>query len=124
MEALLDGGADPEGAAGEALLNGEADPVRLAESLWSPTPLHWACANGTGPDCLTAKTNEAAPGTPLDFLRSRDYPEATVSIRQHILQSYASVVARRDGVVVEYLFSLNHSSWYLMNRNVKAEQKK
>ena len=128
LQALLEAGADPnatdvEGQTPlfsaarsdnirvvEALLDGGADPAARNNNL--DTPLHHACFLGRldvaqllirrqGSECLTLKNNREE--TPLDQLvRQAPYsiPRGdTNSIRQHILQAYAGMIAQRDGLL-------------------------
>ena len=96
VEALLDAGADP------AVRNRVLD-----------TPIHHACMRGRldvvelliqrqGSECLTLKNNRDK--TPLDrlLLAQNHYNTpvgVTNSIRQHILQTYAGMIAQRDGLL-------------------------
>ena len=126
FQALLEAGADPNAvdddgrtplffAAGledktvaEALLDGGANPAVRNNNL--DTPLHQACNSGgldvvklfiqrQGPECLTLKNNREE--TPLDVVRSHSLSkkEAVASIRKHILQAYAGMLAQRDGLL-------------------------
>ena len=93
----------------EALLNGGANPAAQDNDL--DTPLHTACFLGwldvvelliqrQSSECLTFQNN--LEETPLDQLaqdRSRISGKVTAPIRQHILQSYAGVLAQRDGLL-------------------------
>jgi len=124
IQALLDAGAEPNIAADngqtplfhavaageinavEALLNRGADPAARDSHL--NIPLHNACFMGRldvvelliqrqGSECLTLKNNREE--TPLDELRGQNRSEVKASIRQHILQSYAGMIAQRDGLL-------------------------
>ena len=127
IQALLEAGADPNAADDdgytplfyvistlchistvEALLDGGANPAARNNNL--DTPLHIACLRGRldvaqlliqrqGSECLTCKNNREE--TPLDVLQSLPLAkkEAAASIRQHILQTYAGMLAQRDGLL-------------------------
>ena len=88
----------------EALLNGGANPAVRRNDL--ETTLHLACRDGRldivkllirrqGLECLTWKNEDEE--TPLDVLRyhSLSKKEAVASIRKHILQTYAGMMAQR-----------------------------
>ena len=97
----------------EALLDGGADPAARNNNL--DTPLHIACRCGhldmvqvliqrQGAECLTLKNNREE--TPLDRIGQTPMrrigqirSEVNASIRQHILQAYAGVLAQRDGLL-------------------------
>ena len=125
IQALLDAGADPNAAHDggetplfrvarqnslihvvEALLDGGANPLVQSNDR-GDTPLHKACLLGQldvaqlliqrdqGSECLTLKNNNEK--TPLDQLGL--YSGVKGSIRQHILQAYAGMIAQRDGLL-------------------------
>ena len=94
----------------EALLDAGANPAARNNNL--DTPLHTACFCGQidvvellnrrqRSECLTFKNNDEE--TPLDRLISPENyhitAEQKISIRQHILQAYAGVLAQRDGLL-------------------------
>jgi len=111
----------------KALLDGEADPAALNNNL--DTPLHHACLRGRlnivelliqrqGSECLTFKNDREE--TPLDQLAHNHYNTpggVKASIRQHILQAYASMIAQRDGllclhsVLQDLTFMHGNHSW-------------
>ena len=89
----------------EGLLDGGANPA--ARNRYLDTPLHTACLQGRldvaqlliqrqSSECLTLKNNLGM--TPLDQL-GQNRNEVKASIRQHILQSYAGMIAQRDGLL-------------------------
>jgi len=94
------------------LLNRGANPA--ARNIHLDTPVHVACRHGRldivklllqrqGSECLTFKNNQEE--TPLDRLvllgqaRYDMHSEDPNSIRQHILQAYAGMIAQRDGLL-------------------------
>ena len=92
----------------EALLNGGADPAAQNNNL--DTPLHTACQWGQldiaqlliqrqGSECLTFKNRREE--TPLDrlLISSQNRSGVGASIRQHILQAYAGMIAQRNGLL-------------------------
>ena len=127
VQALLEAGADPNEAdvtgetplfsatrdadknVVEALLDAGANPAVRNNRL--DTPLHTACRFGPldvvqvlirrqGSECLTLR--DVHEETPLDRLGLSNYElfsEEKAPIRQHILQSYARMIAQRDGLL-------------------------
>jgi len=106
----------------EALLDGGADPAAQNRDL--DTALHVACFGGRldivellirrqGPECLTA--TDIVGWTPLDRLgageaQSRIPSGVANSIRQHILQACARMIAQRDGLLGLHTVLLNAAS--------------
>jgi len=128
LQALLDAGADPNAtnfdgytplfyyiinsccpiSAAEALLDAGANPAARDSNLH--TVLHNACRHlrldvvqllirRRGLECLTWKNHDEE--TPLDVVQSHSLSkkEAVASIRKHILQAYAGMLAQRDGLL-------------------------
>ena len=124
LRALLEAGANPNAADDngdtplffvarhsnirrvEALLDAGADPA--ARNRYLDTPLHRACFWGQlgaaqlliqrqGSECLTLKNNREE--SPLDRLVQNRSIRLRVkgSIRKHIIQAYAGMIAQRDG---------------------------
>jgi len=94
------------------LLKRGANPI--ARNIHLDTPVHVACHHGRldivklllqrqGSECLTFKNSQEE--TPLDRLvllgqaRYDMHSEDPNSIRQHILQAYAGMIAQRDGLL-------------------------